>query len=654
MNNIVKMLISFSLFVTTVCCGVFNAVAQFDPGDEAPHFTLEDVYGRSHNLSAMKESSLIVLYFFDTESLASQDGLLSLNKLLSQYPAADLLVWGITRSSKNKVSNFISEHDTSFPIMVDNKEVSAKYEAEIILPTIYILGPGLKIIDYFQGVGGTTEKMLLSLAEKELQRDEAPIALALSKNITNKNPDNFKAKTIYGYAALKADKKQEAKNTFMDLADQSGEAKVSGMEGLAKMNFDEGKSQEAFELVAAVEKEAPERGYVNVLKGDYLYSQNNPEEATKEYEKAVTKDDGISFQKAYAHNQYGRLQANLGNYDQARIHYDQAIDFDPHNLVAMSNKGVTYQKEGELVKALTAFQQAMQVNKNDAYVKILARKTQDLLNLQKNIAEKERVDRLVKELAERFRKQSKPLPFFNKEDTWTSRPMIVSFIDILEKGALTARDGISIVMTAQLTEQLNQSGRVQVVERIIMDRLLEELNLGTSKLADPETALKLGKILAAKIVTTGSLLHLQDSSLLSMRLIDSETTAIPKVITKKIAPGTANLESEIQELNRQILQTIVAKYPLRGFIVQASGEEALINLGSKQGVVLGTVFDVIEDGKPMKYKGKVMRGLPVSIGKVKVVRVEPDLCSVSIIEQNRPLQSDDKIQELAALSTGKG
>ncbi len=654
MNNIVKMLISFSLFVTTVCCGVINAVAQFEPGDEAPHFTLEDVYGRSHNLSAMKESSLIVLYFFDTESLASQDGLLSLNKLLSQYPTADLLVWGITRSSKNKVSNFISEHDTSFPIMVDNKEVSAKYEAEIILPTIYILGPGLKIIDYFQGVGGTTEKMLLSLAEKELQRDEAPIALALSKNITDKNPDNFEAKTIYGYAALKADKKQEAKNTFMDLADQSGEAKVSGMEGLAKMSFDEGKSQEAFELVAAVEKEAPERGYVNVLKGDYLYSQNNPEEATKEYEKAVTKDDGISFQKAYAHNQYGRLQANLGNYDQARIHYDQAIDFDPHNLVAMSNKGVTYQKEGELAQALTAFQEAMQVNKNDAYAKILARKTQDLLNLQKNIAEKERVDRLVKELAERFRKQSKPLPFFNKEDTWTSRPMIVSFIDILEKGALTARDGISIVMTAQLTEQLNQSGRVQVVERIIMDRLLEELNLGTSKLADPETALKLGKILAAKIVTTGSLLHLQDSSLLSMRLIDSETTAVPKVITKKIAPGTANLESEIQELNRQILQTIVAKYPLRGFIVQASGEEALINLGSKQGVVLGTVFDVIEDGKPIKYKGKVMRGLPVSIGKVKVVRVEPDLCSVSIIEQNRPLQSDDKIQEIAALSTGKG
>jgi len=496
--------------------------------------------------------------------------------------------------------------------------------------------------------------MLLALAERELQRDEVPVALALAKDIQEKNPDNFEAKTLYGYAALKADKKEEAEDIFMDLASQSGEAKVFGMEGLAKMNFEQSKPEQALEFAEAVEEQAPERGYVNVLKGDYLYSQNDEKAATEEYEKAVAKADGISFQKAYAHNQYGRLQANLGNYDQARIHYDQAIDFDPHNLVAMSNKGVTYQKEGELDKALAAFQDAMKVNKNDTYSEILARKTQELIHLQKNIAEKERVDRLVKELADRFRKQSKPFSFFNKEDSWTSRPMIVTFVDFQEKGGLAARDGISSVMTAQLTEMLNQSGRVQVVERIIMDRLLEELNLGTSDLADPQTALKLGRILAAKIVATGSLLHLTDSSLLSLRLIDSETTAIPKVLTRKLAPGAMNLDEEMQYLNRQMLQTVVIKYPLKGFIVQATGDEAIINLGSSQGVVLGTLFEVLEEGKPIKYKGKVMKGLPAQIGKVEVVRVEPDMCSVRVVEQNRPLQADDKIREVAGVPSGTG
>ncbi len=652
MRTIGRIVICLSLFAAIAISNVGAVFAQYEPGDEAPHFVLEDVYGRMHKLSSMEDNSLIILYFFDTESSSSQEGLLSLNKLLNQFPAADLLVWGITKSTKNKVSDFIVEHDAGFPVMIDNKDVSAKYDAEFILPTIYILGPELKIIDYFQGVGQTTEKMLLALAERELQRDEAPVALALAKEIQEKNPDNFEAKTLYGYAALKADRKEEAEDVFMDLAGQSGEAKISGMEGLVKMNFEKGNPTQALEIAEAVEEQAPERGYVNVLKGDYLYSQNKEEAATEEYEKAVAKSDGISFQKAYAHNQYGRLQANLGNYDQARIHYDQAIDFDPHNLVAMSNKGVTYQKEGDLEQALAAFQNAMKVNKNDTYSEILARKTQELINLKKNIAEKERVDRLVKELADRFRKQSKPFSFFNKEDRWTSRPMIVTFIDFQEKGGLAARDGISSVMTAQLTEMLNQTGRVQVVERIIMDRLLEELNLGTSDLADPNTALKLGRILAAKIVATGSLLHLADSSLLSLRLIDSETTAIPKVLTRKLAPGAMNLDEEIQYLNRQILQTVVTKYPLKGFIVQAEGDGAIINLGSNQGVVLGTLFEVLEEGKAIKYKGKVMKGLPAQIGKIEVVRVEPDMCSVRIVEQNRPLQTDDKIQEVAGVFAG--
>ncbi len=651
MHTMIRIVFFLVLLVIGLQFGSGTLHAQFNPGDEAPLFTLEDVYGRSHKLSAAKDNSLVILYFFDTESSTSQDGLLSLNKVVKQFPAADLLIWGITTSSSSSVSDFIVAHDAGFPVMIDTKGVSAQYDAEVILPTIYILGPGLKIIDYFQGVGETTEKMLLALAERELQRDEAPVALALAGTVSEKDPGNFEAKTLYGYAALKADRVEEAKDVFLDLADEGGEAEIAGLEGLVKVHFDEGQATQALDLAELVEEQAPDRGYVNVLKGDYLYSQNQQEDATAEYGKAVSKQDGMSFQKAYAHNQYGRLQANLGNYDQARIHYDQAIDFDPHNLVAMSNKGVAYQKEGDLTNALAAFQQALQVNKNDGYAEVLARKTQELINLQKNSAEKERIDRLVKELADRFNSQSSIFSFLKSEDNWTSRPMIVSFVDIQEKGALSARDGISSVLTAQLTEQLNQSGRVKVVERVIMDRLLEELNLGTSELADPETALKLGRVLASKLIATGTVLHLTDSSMLSLRLIDSETTAIPKVLTRTLAPNGANFEEETQWLNRQVLQTVVEKYPLKGFIVEASGDQAIINLGSSQGVVQGTVFEVLEEGKPITYKGKEMKGLPVVVGRVEVVRVEPDLCAVRIVEQSRPLQTDDKIQEIAQVST---
>ena len=141
-------------------------------------------------------------------------------------------------------------------------------------------------------------------------------------------------------------------------------------------------------------------------------------------------------------------------------------------------------------------------------------------------SESKRIDQLVKDLAERYRSQKDRQP--KVEDTWTSSPMVLSFIDIQEKGIMPERDGFSEVFTSELSSMLNGSGRVRVVERVLLDRLLSELNLGSSDLADPETKLKLGRVLAARLIGTGSLMHMPQGALLSLRLIDSETTEIPE------------------------------------------------------------------------------------------------------------------------------
>ena len=178
-----------------------------------------------------------------------------------------------------------------------------------------------------------------------------------------------------------------------------------------------------------------------------------------------------------------------------------------------------------------------------------------------------------------------------------------------------------------------------------MDRLLEELNLGSSELADPATALQLGRILAAKLVATGTLLHLPDQSLLSLRLIDTETTAIPQVLTQKLTSGALDIEQELERVNREILQTVMEKYPLRGFIVQVNGNQAVINIGEKQGVVMGTSFEVIEQGEAIVYKGRKLQGLAKTVARLEVVEVQPDMSVVSILDSERPLQQDDKVAE---------
>jgi len=622
--------------VPSLCFGQINS------GQMTPAFSLKDVRGTTYDLSQMRERSMIILYFFDAESRPSQEGLMSLDQLGKRYADADLIVWGITLSSQEAVSAFLARTQLRLPILLDSIGVSDRYQARLIVPTVCVVGPDLMVLDYFQGGGKTIEIMLMRLAERTLQNRQTMLAKAISDEVVTKNPHNVKAKTVKGYAALKEGNLDEAEKTFQALSKDKGEAEVLGKEGLTAVYAKKGKTDEALKMASEVERKAPDRAFVHVVKGDILYSQNKKDEAQVEYKKGVEKNSAEPFQKAIAYNQLGRLNASLGNYQQARELYDQAVEIDPYNIEATSNKGMTYEKEGRWTDALGAYQKALSLNKQDTFAAVLARKAEEMLAIQQDVAAKQRMDKLVKDLAERYRSQKTSKS--KMEDSWTSRPMVLSFVDFQEKGGLSERDGFATVLTTQLSDQLNASGRVQAVERVLVERLLEELNLGSSELADPETALRLGKVLAAKVIGTGTLFFLPDGTLLNMRLIDTETSAIPKVVTTQFVPD-ASLDKEIGKLNREILRTIIEKYPLQGYVVQVLDSELMINLGAKQGVVLGTKFDVIEEQAPITYKGKLLHSAPKTIGQIEIVRVEPELSYARILNQERSLKADDKVKE---------
>jgi hypothetical protein len=71
----------------------------------------------------------------------------------------------------------------------------------------------------------------------------------------------------------------------------------------------------------------------------------------------------------------------------------------------------------------------------------------------------------------------------------------------------------------------------------------------------------------------------------------------------------------------------------------------MINLGSKQGVIKDTKFEVLKEQEPIKYKGKLLRSAPKTIAQLQVVQVEPDLCYARILNQQSSIARDDKVQE---------
>ncbi|HOM30280.1 MAG TPA: redoxin domain-containing protein [Deltaproteobacteria bacterium] len=619
-------------------------------GGKAPLFSLKGLDGKVYSLASMEKSPMLVLYFFDASSRPSQEGLLSLDGIAKRYRKADLTVWGVTASAMPKAQDFVNRTRPGFPVLLDTAGVGDAYGARQILPSVYILGPGLKVLDVIQGGGKSMAVMLTRLAERKLQQKDTDLAMALGDAAAKTGPGGEKALAVKGYAALKAGRVDQAEKTFAELARGKGKAEVLGKEGLAAVYAHRGETDKAFELASQVERMAPERGYAHVVKADVLYARNKKSEAMKEYEAATKKPDTDMFQKALAYNKLGRLHASVKDYKTSRELYEKAVTLDPYYVEAMANKGLAYEKEGRWDKALDAYREGQATGVRDDWTRILAARAMEMMEYQKDEKRRERVDRLVKELSQRFREQKRAPA---REDTWTSPPMVLGFVDFQEQGMLSERDGMSIVLTAQLAENLKASGRVKVVDRVLLDRLLEELNLGSSELADGDTALRLGRVLAARVLATGSIVNLGGGAVVTMRLLDTETTSVAKVITLRLPTGAPD-QQDVFKLNRQILETLVREYPLRAYVVEVKGDEVMINLGSDQGVVQGTRFEVLEEGPQIEFKGRKLKGTPKVVGVLEVVRVEPGLSWCRVISSDRPLAREDKIVEKAPQALGKG
>ena len=361
----IKLLTFFTIVVSMIIMLSDLSYGTLDTGQTAPIFSLKGIDGKHYDLEMMKDKQMIILYFFDVESRPSIEGLIFLDKLAKRYADSEIKVWGITISSKDKIENFIAQNNIIFPILLDdNGSVSDLYNARIILPTICILGPQLKMLDYIQGGGDTMETMLVRLAERQLQRNQVAIAKAISDDVIAKNPQNIEAKTVKGYAELKGGNTDAAEIIFRQLSQGKGQEEVLGKEGLIKVYEQKGQTDKAFKLAEEVEKKAPDRSYVHVVKGDILYSEDKKSEAEAEYQKALQKNSTNPSQKAVALNKLGRLQASEGNYQQARELYDQAVAIDPYYIEAKTNKGATYEKEGDWDKALSVYNQALSMDED--------------------------------------------------------------------------------------------------------------------------------------------------------------------------------------------------------------------------------------------------------------------------------------------------
>lgn len=241
-----------------------------------------------------------------------------------------------------------------------------------------------------------------------------------------------------------------------------------------------------------------------------------------------------------------------------------------------------------------------------------------------------RIDTLIAGLAKDFREGRTGGAATNRDD-WTTKPLTIVFMDIRPGGPDVDR------MTALLSQKIQDGGRASVVERELLAKLLEELQLSGSALADPATALKIGRVLSARLIVAGSVLADKKSQTVLLRFVDTETTAVLKVIAAE--SGGSGMSGEvIDTLSARITDFMKTGLPARGRVVAVDGDACQVNLGRAHGLKEGDRLEVVSE----RRRGS---GLYQVVGEILITELGPDESTCRITGGKPAVTAGAKVRE---------
>ena len=119
----------------------------------------------------------------------------------------------------------------------------------------------------------------------------------------------------------------------------------------------------------------------------------------------------------------------------------------------------------------------------------------------------------------------------------------------------------------------------------------QELKLSASDLTDPQIAVRVGRIVAARLIATGSFTRFGDEGQLGIRVIETETTRIKASVVEPVAPPRG-IDGVVERVSKALLQQLHEAYPLQGRIAQVTPQGIIVNIGTEQGVTPGHLLQV--------------------------------------------------------------
>ncbi len=332
---------------------------------------------------------------------------------------------------------------------------------------------------------------------------------------------------------------------------------------------------------------APDMALAYLVQGDVYFRKGDLNAAATAFTKALDAKKGGGVERAKALMGLGRIASIQKKTDESLKYYQAAAQAAPESSAPYLAQALLLDGRGDYQKALNLLTKAREYAPKDPGLTALTGEIRQKVDLAGDREKQDRIDQMVKELVDTMKAPPAPVT----DDGWSSQPLTLWVTEFSTEG-YALQEGKEKLIMSGIQNQLIGHSRARVVERAVLDKLLQELKFGRSELVDKRTMLSLGRILAAKLLLVGKVVYAGPDVHVSMRLIETETGRITAAVNDTF--GSAVPASVLAEkLSLKLLEKLKESYPLRGKIETVKGEDVVLNIGQRVGARKGQKFEVV-------------------------------------------------------------
>ncbi len=176
------------------------------------------------------------------------------------------------------------------------------------------------------------------------------------------------------------------------------------------------------------------------------------------------------------------------------------------------------------------------------------------------------------------------------EDDWISTPLTIAMDFKSER--LSLNNEKENLISSIIGKQIIDNTRARLLERISLDKIVDELKLANSEMVPPENRLK-PEFLTPKLFLFFELNTSDPQPIVLMHLASTEQRRDIDIFIEPLKKGSTVAQQK--NISARLLKRLNELYPLRGRVSEVSDHEIKLNIGDETGVKIGQLFKAIDN-----------------------------------------------------------